>query len=70
MDQQKDGTIRQEGRKEKKKKKKRAATELGKPNEYFYVELVRQGRHKRPVERQRYRGENNNNYHEDKSKRH
>ena len=65
MDQQKDGTTRPDGRQEKEKKRKMrkrkekkrkeesSDTELEKPNKHFYVQLVGQGRHKRPEGRQR-----------------
>ena len=40
-------------KKKKEKQKKSASTQLEKPNKYFYVQLVGQGRHKRPEGRQR-----------------
>ena len=62
MDQQKDGTARPDGRQQNKRKveqeipgtkQESSDTELEIPNKYFYVQLVGQGRHKRPERRQR-----------------
>ena len=49
-------TRRKERKKRKQKEKKSSDTELEKPNQHFYVQLVGQGRHKRPEGRQRWRG--------------
>ena len=57
MDQQKDGTTRSDGVHEK-KERKRAATQSSKKQTRISVQLVGQGRHKRPEGRQRKRGKN------------
>ena len=48
-------------RKEKKRNNEISDTELEKANEHFCVQLVGQGRHKRPEGRKRWRGKNDNN---------